>query len=74
MHNSLNNLFYRLFSAIALLLLLIALVDRFMTLFGYTLLSWINYTPGRILEFSAILMVFAIAFVLRQIQEELKNK
>ena len=71
--HTLNNLYYRLFSAIALLLLLIGLVDGFMRLFGYTL-SWISYTPGRILEFSAMIMIFAIAFVLRQIQEELKNK
>ena len=73
MHDSLNNLLYRLFSAIALLLLLVALVDRFIRLFGFTL-SWINYTPGRILEFSAMFMILAIAFTLRQIQEKLNNK
>ena len=32
------------------------------------------YTAGRMLEFSALLVTFVIALLLRQIREELKNK
>jgi len=52
---------------------LIALWDKFLRLFGWTI-SWVTYIPGRILEFSVMLMIFAIALLLRQIREELKNK
>jgi len=73
MIDKLTSIFCRLFFAIGLLLLFIALVDKFLRLFGWTL-SWITYTPGRFLEFSAMLMTFVIALLLRQIREELKNK
>ena len=73
MITTLTSIFCRLFFAVALLLLLLSLWDRFLMFFGWTL-SWVTYTPGRVLEFSAMLMTFVIALILRQIREELQNK
>jgi len=63
----------RLFFIVALLLLILSLWDRFIRLFGWSI-SLLPYDPGRVFEFSAMLMVFVIALVLRQIRELLKSK
>lgn len=73
MINKLTSIFCRLFFIVTLLLVFISLWDRFIRLFGWSL-SWVTYTPGRVLEFSAMLMTVVIALLLRQIREELKNK
>lgn len=72
MIDKLTSIFCRIFFAIALVLLLIAIWDKFIGLFGWTI-SWITYTPGRMLELSAMLMIFVIALLLRQIREGLKK-
>ena len=72
MIDKLISIFCRLFFAIALLSLLIAIWDRILRLFGWSL-TWITYTPRMILELSAMLMIFVIALLLRQIREELKK-
>jgi hypothetical protein len=72
MIDKLTSFFNRLFFTVACVLLFLAVWDRILKLFGWTI-AWF-YEPGRILEFSAILMIFVIALLLRQIREELKNK
>jgi hypothetical protein len=72
MMDKLTSIFCRLTFAVALLLLFIALWDRSLRLFDWKL-SWITYAPGRLLEFSAMFMTFAIGFLLLQILKALKK-
>ena len=64
--------FNRLFFTFACILLFLAIWDRILQLFGWSI-DW-DYGAGRVLEFSAIMMIFVIAVLLRQIREQLKNK
>jgi hypothetical protein len=68
----LNSMGSRLFFITALVLLAIAVLERVAHLLGYTILQG-AYTAGRMLEFSALLVTFVIALLLRQIREELKK-
>jgi hypothetical protein len=54
-------------------LLAIAVLERFVNTFGYTILGT-SYTPGRMLEFAGIMLLFVIAILLRQAREELRRK
>lgn len=72
MIDKLSNISYRALFIISLVLLLIALLEKFLVLFGWTLF-WLPYEPARLLELSAILVIFVIAFLLRQIREKLKS-
>ena len=58
----LNSLVSRVLFASAFALLGIALCEALINAFGYTVLRGI-YTAGRLLEFSAVLLVFVIAWV-----------
>jgi hypothetical protein len=70
----LNSLGSRLFFVTALVLLAVAVLERAARVIGCTILQG-SYTAGRMLEFSALLVIFVIALLLRQIREELrKNK
>ena len=62
----------RIFFIFALILVVLAVWDRIIRIFGWTI-SWISYQPGRLLEISAVLVIFIIAVLLRQIREELKT-
>ena len=62
----------RIFFFFALFLAALAVWDRIIRIFGWTL-SWVPYQPGRLLEISAILVIFVMALLLRQIREELKK-
>ena len=68
----LNSLVSRVFFLAAFVLLIIALVDRFINFFGYTVLTG-GYTSGRVLEFAALMLIVVIALQLRQIREGLKS-
>jgi len=59
---------YRIFFAIALLLLTIGIWDRFIGLFGYRL-TWLPYSPNRLLVISVCLIIFVISFLLRQVRD-----
>ena len=63
----------RVFFVVALLLLVVALWDRLLQTFGWTL-TFLPYQPSRLLEISAILMVFVIAMLLRQIRDRIQAK
>ena len=65
------SLLSRLFFVVALLLILMALIDWCLRLFGWTF-SFIQYQPGRMLEFATMLMVFVAVIILRQIRENMK--
>ena len=60
----------RIFFVVALVLLFLAIWDRVLLTFGWTL-TFLPYQPGRLMELSALLMVFVIALLLRQIREKL---
>jgi hypothetical protein len=62
----------RVFFFASFLLLVIAIVDRLLNFFGYTILSG-GYTSGRVLEFAGLMLVVVIALQLRQIREGLKQ-
>jgi len=72
MINKLTSFFSRLFFAAALIVLVVAVIDWFLRLFGMTL-SFISYQPGRLFEFSAILLIFVTVLLLRQIREKLSK-
>ena len=72
MLNKLTNLLSRIFGVVAAILFAIATIDWVLERFGWTI-TGLYYKPGRLFEFSAIMMVFVIAFVLRQIRESLRK-
>ncbi|KAA3633199.1 MAG: hypothetical protein DWP97_09615 [Calditrichaeota bacterium] len=72
MFDKLSSLLSRLFFSVGLILLIIAIIDWCMRLFGYTF-SWLEYQPGRLFEFSAILMITVAVLILRQIRNQLKK-
>lgn len=69
MINKLTSLFSRIFFAVAFLVLVIAIIDWLLRM-GGTTLSFISYQPGRLFEFAAILMIFVMVLLLRQIREK----
>lgn len=68
-----NRTISRVFFFTAFVLLVIAVADRFVNFFGYTILTG-GYTAGRVLEFAALMLIVVIALLLRQIREELKSE
>jgi len=72
MLDKLMSIFNRMFFLAACVLLFLAVWDRILHLFGWSI-DW-DYGAGRVLEFSAIMMIFVIALLLRQVRELLKNK
>lgn len=69
----LSSFMSRAFFFAASLLLVGAVFERILNHFGYTYLSS-GYTPGRMLEFAGIMLLFVIAILLRQAREELRHK
>lgn len=63
----------RMFAAIAAVSLIVALTEGFVQLFGASIVSN-YYSPGRLLDLAATLMIFAIALLLHQILEELRKE
>lgn len=72
MIDKLTSFLSRILFTVGFLLLIIAIIDWFLRLFGYTF-SWLHYQPGRVFEFSAILMITVVVLLLRQIREQLKK-
>ena len=67
------NICYRGFFVLAGLLFIVAVWDKFLRRFDLKL-SWVPYDPSRLIEISALLMVFVIALLLRQIREGINKK
>jgi len=72
MLDKLTSLFQRLFFVVAAILVVLAGLDWVIGLFGWTF-SWLPYQPGRLFEFAAILIIFVIAILLRQIRDSLRK-
>ena len=72
MIDKLTSLFCRILFAAALTLAFIAIWDKILRLFGWTI-SGFSYQPGRMFEFSTMLMIIVIALLLRQIRDGLKK-
>lgn len=70
--DKLSSIVSRLFFLTALALLVLATLERFAVSLGYTILRE-AYTPGRMLEFAGILLLFSMALLLRQVREELRR-
>ena len=70
--DNLNTWFSRLLYVAAFLLLAVAVAERVVNLFGYTILGQ-SYAPGRLAEFSAIFLIFVVTLLLREIREELRK-
>jgi uncharacterized membrane protein len=66
------SLLSRLFFVVALVFVALAVVDWIMRLFGWTL-SFVQYQPGRLFEFAAMLMIIVAVMLLRQIRDNLKQ-
>ena len=58
---------------IAAAMFVIAICEWVLQWFGYTL-TWVPYSPGRLLELAAMMAVFVIMLLLRQIRDTLRNK
>ena len=71
--DKLTSFLNRMFFFAAFLLLAIAIVDRLVSFFGYTILGS-AYTAGRMLEFAAIMLLFVVALLLRQVREATQGK
>ena len=67
-----TSLVCRLFFVAAFMLLALAVCEKLLLFFGASIFQG-AYTAGRLVEFAALLVVFVIAFLLRQIRDELKK-
>lgn len=68
-----SSLMSRVLFFAAFLLLAVAILERLVNYFGFTILG-ASYTPGRMLEFAGIMLLFVIAILIRQTREELRSK
>ena len=62
----------RILFIVSLAMVALAFVERVVNLFDFTLLRG-TYTSSRLLELAAILMVFVIVILLRQIRDSLSK-
>ena len=62
----------RIFFAAAVIVLIIGVIDWILRLFNWTF-SWVPYEPGRMLTFSAVLMIYVAVLLLRQIREQTRG-
>jgi len=61
------NFLYQLAFTVAVVMFSVAIIDWVMRLFGYTL-SFLPYDPWRMFEFAAVILIFVIVVLLRQIR------
>jgi hypothetical protein len=57
----------------SLLLIGTACLERAVNFFGYTILPEPRYSPGRMMEFASVFLMVVIAFLLRQVRDELRT-
>lgn len=69
----LNSMLARTFFFGSFLLLTVAGLEKVANLFGYTFEEKLHYTPGRLLEWAGILLLFVLALLLRQVRDEVKK-
>lgn len=73
MIDKLTSILSRIFLAAAFIILLLAIINKILNAFGW-LMTWPDYEAGRLFEFSAMLMIFVIVLLLRQIRERLGKR
>ncbi len=61
----------RILFTISFLLLAVSIVEAGVRQMGFTILR-LTFSPGRLLEYAAILLVFVVAILLRQIRDGVK--
>ncbi len=66
-------LIYRVLFLISFLLLLLAVLERLLVMFGYTLSFLTQAGPARLLQYAGIFAVFTILLLLRQIRDQQKK-
>ncbi len=59
--------------AVALLLMMLAVVEKFMNAVGYTIVSG-EYAPSRLLEIAAVLLLLVMVFSLKQLRNEVMRR
>lgn len=65
-------LLYRVLFLISFILLFLAVLDRILIMFGYTL-SFIALGPAKLLQYAGIFAIFTILMLLRQIRDQQKK-
>ena len=70
--DKLTSLANRVFFAVALLALALAVLEKVANLAGYTVLQ--NYTPERLLEISVAFAMFILVFLVRQIRQDARAR
>lgn len=70
---SLESIVNRVFFVGAFVLLALAILERVANSMGYTIIL-VTFRPGRLLEFSAILLLFVMTMMLRQIRQGLRTR
>ncbi len=64
--NKLNSLVCRVLFVVAFIFAGLAVLEKVANFAGYTVVR--GYAPGRLLEFAAIILLFVIALLLREIR------
>ena len=64
--------FSRVLFVVASILIILAIAEAFIQIFGISLISRF-YSPGRMMELAATLLIFSIANLLRQIRDSLRG-
>lgn len=72
MSEKLYQIFYRGLFLISFLLVFLAVLERLLITFGYTL-SFISFGPGKLLQYAGIFALFTVVLLLRQIRDRLKK-
>ena len=67
------SLISRLLFLIAAAMFVLAVSEWTIQWFGYTF-KWLIYEPGRLFELAAVMAIFVITLLLRQIRDILKSK
>ena len=73
MKDSHYSIINRVLFLIAAVMFVVAMLEWVLQWFGYTF-TWVPYSPGRLLELAAMLAVFVIMLLLRQIRDALRSK
>jgi len=72
MSEKLYQIIYRVLLLVSFLLLFLAVLERVLLSFGYTL-SFVSYGPGKLIEYAGISALFTAVLLLRQIRDHLKK-
>jgi len=73
MKNSHYTIVNRVLFLVAAAMFVVAIWEWVIQWFGYKL-TWIPYSPARLLELAAMVAIFVVVLLLRQIRDTLRNK